>query len=98
MGKNPGDFWEVKPKPFLGAHFAVYPEALCIRPIVSSCPLNGVVLDPFAGAGTTMKVALDLGRNAIGIDLNRNYIEIIKRRLNWDKKRKAWEIIEFKKC
>lgn len=81
-GKNPGDFWEVKPKPFLGAHFAVYPEALCIKPILSSCPSKGIVLDPFAGAGTTMKVALDLGRNAIGIELNPNYVEIIQKRLD----------------
>jgi len=78
---NPGDFWEIRPKPFLGAHFAVYPEALCIRPILSSCPPNGVVLDPFVGSGTTMKVALELGRNAIGVELNPKYIEIIKKRV-----------------
>jgi len=65
---NPGDFWEVRPKPSLGAHFAVYPEALCVRPIISGCPPDGVVPDPFLGSGTTMKVALELGRNAIGIE------------------------------
>jgi hypothetical protein len=80
-GKNPGDFWEIKPKPFLGAHFAVYPEALCVRPILSSCPPDGIVLDPFIGSGTTMKVALDLGRNAIGIELNQKYVGIIKKRV-----------------
>jgi DNA modification methylase len=80
-GRNPGDFWEITPKPFLGAHFAVYPEALCVRPIISSCPPDGIVLDPFAGSGTTMKVAYDLGRNSIGIELNPKYAEIIKRRV-----------------
>jgi len=41
-GKNPGDvvsdFWSINTKPFPEAHFAVYPEAVCIRPIKASCP------------------------------------------------------------
>ena len=37
-GKNPGDFWTISTKPFPEAHFAVFPEELCIRPILSSCP------------------------------------------------------------
>lgn len=80
-GKNPGDFWEIRPKPFPGAHFAVYPETLCVAPIKSSCPPSGVVVDPFAGSGTTMKVAVELGRNAIGIELNLKYAEIIRSRI-----------------
>jgi len=40
------------------------------------------VIDPFAGAGTTLYVAEQLGRNSIGIELNPEYIEIAKRRLN----------------
>ncbi|MFB0562975.1 MAG: site-specific DNA-methyltransferase [Candidatus Lokiarchaeia archaeon] len=35
---NPGDFWSITTKPFPGAHFAVYPEEICIKPILSSCP------------------------------------------------------------
>ena len=51
----------------------------------TSCGCNagwnaGVVLDPFAGSGTTNIVAEKLGRNSIGIELNPDYIEIIKRR------------------
>ncbi|MHA1852925.1 MAG: DNA methyltransferase, partial [Candidatus Heimdallarchaeaceae archaeon] len=38
LGKNPGDFWQITTKPFPEAHFAVYPEELCIKPIKSSCP------------------------------------------------------------
>lgn len=38
LGKNPSDFWSITTKPFKGAHFAVYPEEICIRPIKSSCP------------------------------------------------------------
>ena len=41
----------------------------------------GIVLDPFAGSGTTMKVAKKLGRNAIGIELNPDYCKIIKKNL-----------------
>lgn len=41
----------------------------------------GTVLDPFAGSGTTMKVAKELGRNAIGIELSSEYCDIIKRNL-----------------
>lgn len=37
-GKNPSDFWNITTKPFKGAHFAVYPEDVCIKPILSSCP------------------------------------------------------------
>jgi modification methylase len=44
-------------------------------------PPGGVVLDPFAGSGTTMKVALELGRNAIGIELNLKYAKLIKQRV-----------------
>jgi len=37
-GKNPGDVFEITTKPFPEAHFAVYPEELCVKPIKSSCP------------------------------------------------------------
>ncbi|RLF04628.1 MAG: hypothetical protein DRJ64_06670 [Thermoprotei archaeon] len=40
----------------------------------------GIVLDPFAGSGTTNIVAEKLGRNSIGIEINPNYIEIIRKR------------------
>lgn len=44
---------------------------------------NDTILDPFLGSGTTMKVAKDLGRNCIGIEINPKYIELTKKRLNW---------------
>lgn len=37
-GKNPGDLWSINPQPFKEAHFAVFPEALCEKPIKASCP------------------------------------------------------------
>jgi len=80
-GKNPRDFWSVKTKPFPGAHFAVYPEEICVRPIKSSCPRGGIVLDPMCGSGTTLGVALRLGRRYIGIDINPDYVKMAKARL-----------------
>jgi len=80
-GKNPADFWNITTQPFKGAHFAVYPEAVCMRPIKSSCPPDGIVLDPMCGSGTTLAVAKKLGRKSIGIELNPQYIEIALKRL-----------------
>lgn len=81
-GKNPGDCWEINTCPFRGAHFAVYPEKLCEQPIRAACPPNGIVLDPFAGAGTTLVVAKKLGRALIGIDLNPDYVHLARHRLS----------------
>jgi hypothetical protein len=41
----------------------------------------GTVLDPFAGSGTTLAVAADLGRNAIGCELNESYIGLARKRI-----------------
>ena len=53
-GRNPGDFWSIPTRPFKGKHFAVYPIDICLRPILSSCPPDGIVLDPMCGSGTTL--------------------------------------------
>ena len=51
--------------------------ALCIK---AGSREGDIVLDPFMGAGTTALVAKKLGRKWIGIEVNPEYIEIIKRR------------------
>jgi len=79
-GKNPGDVWNIKLQPLPEAHFATFPEELVKKCIESGCPEGGVVLDPFAGSGTTGKVANDLGRSAILIELVPEYLDIIKKR------------------
>lgn len=130
LGKNPGDVWKIATRPFKGAHFATFPEALCVRPILATCPesvclacgqprmpvrklpasyqallskggwtesdersvsppvgeivgyrscqcekgfRSGVVLDPFCGSGTTIRVARALSRDFIGVDLFPDY-------------------------
>ena len=82
QGRNKRSVWTVPTQPFPEAHFAVYPPALITPCILAGCPVGGTVLDPFAGSGTTLLVATQHHRKAIGIELNPEYIEIAKRRLN----------------
>ena len=83
-GKNPGDMWEIPTQPFPGSHFAVFPPDL-IEPIIkSSSPVNGTIMDPFAGSGTTLRVARKLGRKFIGIELNPEYAAMCERRVRAD--------------
>lgn len=79
--KNPGDVWEIPTQPFPGSHFAVFPEALVERIIKCGCPPKGIVLDPFAGSGTALRVARRLGRSFIGIELNPEYAEMAEQRI-----------------
>lgn len=70
LGRAPRDVWLIPTAQYKGKHFAVFPERLCERPIMASCPPGGTVCDPFCGTGTALYVALRLGRNAIGFDLD----------------------------
>ncbi|HET6455338.1 MAG TPA: site-specific DNA-methyltransferase, partial [Armatimonadota bacterium] len=79
--RNRRTVWTIATKPFAEAHFAVFPPELPEICIKAGSPEGGMVLDPFAGAGTTLMVALQLGREAIGIELNAEYCELIERRL-----------------
>jgi len=80
--RNKRSVWTVTTKPFKEAHFATFPPALITPCILAGCPVGGTVLDPFAGSGTTLLVATQHHRKSIGIELNPEYIEIAKRRLN----------------
>lgn len=64
------------------SHFAVFPRSLVYTPIKAGCPPQGIVLDPFAGTGTTCLEAKEQGKNYIGIELSEEYIEISNRRLS----------------
>lgn len=75
---------DVATQGFRAAHFAVFPPRLIEPLIKSSCPLGGIVLDPFGGAGTTGLVADRLGRDAILIDLNPDYAEMAADRIRGD--------------
>lgn len=60
-----------------GEHSATFPRELVRRCILTGSPKGGCVLDPFVGSGTTLDVAMQLGRHAVGIDLNRKYTSSI---------------------
>lgn len=62
-------------------HEAMFPEELPKRLIKMYTFVGDVVLDPFLGSGTTVKAALDLGRNGIGYEINREFLSIIKEKL-----------------
>lgn len=78
--RNKRSVWTVPSAPCKEAHFATYPPALIKPCILAGCPVGGVVLDPFGGSGTTGQVALELGRRAILIELNPDYMALIRRR------------------
>lgn len=75
-GAKPSDVWDILPEDTQKRelHFAPYPEDLCRIPILATCPAEGVVLDPFAGTGTTNLVAFQLGRKSIGVEISKEYI------------------------
>ncbi len=79
--RNKRCVWKITTKPFKGAHFAVFPEALIETPIKAGCPENSIILDPFMGSGTTARVALKNNRNYIGIELNQEYIDMSNKEL-----------------
>ena len=85
-GANPGDVWEVSHIHYCQKnrqpHPTQKPEALIERMVLASSNINDTILDPFCGSGTTLRVCQQLNRNAIGIELNSEYVELIKERLS----------------
>jgi site-specific DNA-methyltransferase (adenine-specific) len=71
----------VATKSFKAAHFATFPPELITPCILAGCPEGGTVLDPFGGSGTTAEVAKYNGRKAVLIELNPDYIGMIRERL-----------------
>ena len=59
-----------------------YPEEIPARAIAAVTDPEDLVLDPFMGSGTTLRAAKDLGRRAIGIEIEEKYCEIAAKRLS----------------
>ena len=74
------DVWEVRPDMGANEHPAPFPLSLPARAIDTTTA--SLVLDPFAGSGTTLRAAVDAGRRAIGIEIDERYCEIAARRLD----------------
>lgn len=72
------DVWTILARPKTnGIDTAPYPDELVQRCLEIGCPRNGTVLDPFVGSGTTLRVALQSGHSAIGIDLSLEFCDYI---------------------
>lgn len=80
--RNKRDVWSIPVAVNPEAHFAVFPKSLIEPCILAGCPEGGVVLDPFFGSGTTGVVAVSLGRDYAGVELNPKYVDIAQRRIN----------------
>lgn len=82
--RNKRSVWTIATRPFAEAHFATMAPELAETCIKAGCPVGGTVLDPFGGAGTTGLVADRMQRNAVLIELNPEYAELARKRVNAD--------------
>lgn len=84
-GANPGDVWEISHIHYCQkgrqSHPTQKPEAIIERMVLASSNEGDLVVDPFSGSGTTLRVCQQLKRDAIGIELNEAYVEQTKKRL-----------------
>lgn len=84
-GANPGDVWEISHIHYCQKgrqpHPTQKPEALIERMVLASSDEGDLVVDPFSGSGTTLRVCQQLKREAIGIEVNEQFVEQTKERL-----------------
>ena len=79
--RNKRDVWKCNAASCKLAHFATYPESLILPCLLAGSREGGVVLDPFCGSGTTIKVAAQNNRIGVGIEINENYEPVIHERI-----------------
>lgn len=82
----PSNFWDDISIPYWSMpentdHPTQKPEKLIAKLILASCPVDGVVFDPFLGSGTTSVVAKKLGRHYCGVDISEEYALLAAKRL-----------------
>lgn len=77
---NKKSVWSVPTQPFKGSHFATFPPDLIKPCILAGSKAGDTILDPFGGSGTTGMVSLELGRKAVLIELNAEYVKLIGKR------------------
>ena len=65
-----------------GIHSAIMPEEIARRLIKLFSFTNEIILDPFTGSGTTLKVAKELKRKYVGYELYEHYKDIIEKKIN----------------
>ena len=74
--KNKRSVWSIPPKPYKGAHFAVFPPELIEPCILAGSKPSDIILDPFMGSGTTAMLAKKLSRSYIGCELHEDYASL----------------------
>jgi len=82
--RNARNVWTLGPAKYAAAHFATFPPELPRRCILAGSRVGDTVLDPFAGAGTTLLVADRLGRHGVGVELNPEYVALAEARIRND--------------
>jgi len=99
-GAKLGDVWDIVPEDTQGRklHFAPYPIDLCRMPILTTCPQDGIVFDPFCGTGTTMAAAYESGRKSVGIDIAQVYLDYALERVGADEQGQGvlWDLFQSK--
>jgi DNA modification methylase len=80
-GRNKRSVWTVSTRPYSGAHFATFPEKLIEPCVLAGSPEQGIIYDPFMGAGTTALVSLRANRRFVGSELNPEYCKIANKRI-----------------
>ncbi|MDW2860961.1 site-specific DNA-methyltransferase [Mesomycoplasma ovipneumoniae] len=87
-GSNPGNVWQFSHMHYCNKnrkkHPTQKPEGLYERMILASSNENDIVLDPFVGSGTMLRVCQQTNRRAIGIEINEEYVQMCKERLEED--------------
>lgn len=95
-GANPGNVWEFSHMHYCNKnrenHPTQKPEGLYERMILASSNEGDTILDPFSGSGTALRVCQNLNRNCIGIEINPEYVQMTKERL--DKKFEGFDSID----
>lgn len=92
IGRNRRSMWEIATQPYKEAHFATFPPKLVEPCILAGCPAGGTVLDPFSGAGTSGVICVKHSRNYIGIEINPDYVEMSRKRIDKARQQMRMEI------
>lgn len=76
-------------------HPTIKPLNIVENLIINSSNENDLILDPFMGSGTTGNACVNLNRNFIGIELDTNYFNTAKHRIEEAKKEKEMQLVEI---
>lgn len=85
--RNKRDIWTINTTSFRGNHYAAFPPKLAEICMIAGCPKGGIILDPFIGSGTVGLIALLHNRKYIGIELNAEYVNLTKKRIETEVKK-----------